>query len=592
MDQIDPKVKALVSAIGEAETGPSSPQAYETRGKSGEFGRYQFMPDTYKAYAKKYLGDENAAPSVENQNKIAYSFVKEKKDAGFNPAQIASMWNAGEAKPNAYRENYRGVNSQGVEYDTPAYVQKVSQYYQQKSQPGVQTSYNPSPYSAGAVPGFANFSGIKQDEKEAVDTSTLGGQLTKRGNDIAGALTQTGQGIGELSKGDIFGAAKDVGSGILQTAGGLAGGVGDVIGAGLGLIPGVKQAEEVVGKGIGALAQTEPGQAIVRGAQDFATKHPTAAKDIEAVVNIAGLAGGGIGGKVVKEAATEGLTQAARQGILGGVVKAGAEKSALKEAEKMLESNVTKGQVKSAVRSGRVKTEGGVPGIVADQAKQDSVNEVAQAIMEGKIPKGTVTDKAGAIKKAADDMAIDLEEKLGSMEITPIVHQDEIDGLLESALKKIGEDPTMVGNAGESATRILVKFKSFLPQGTDVTALDILKARKKLDSWISGLSGGGSVFDPTYENAKTIALRSIRQGANDLIAEKAPDVAVKELLKRQSNLYRALDYIVPNVKKDIGSTPLSRFSARHPKVVGAGKEALKYGLIGTGLGAATRFLGE
>lgn len=128
---LDPKVKNLVSAIGRAETGNPTPQSYTQRGASGEFGRYQFMPDTYKAYAKKYLGDENAQPTVENQNKIAYSFVKEKKDAGFNPAQIASMWNAGEGRPNAYKENFRGVNAQGVAYDTPAYAAKVSQYYNQ-----------------------------------------------------------------------------------------------------------------------------------------------------------------------------------------------------------------------------------------------------------------------------------------------------------------------------------------------------------------------------------------------------------------------------------------------------------------------------
>lgn len=129
MEPIDPQVKNLVSAIGRAETGTPNPKAYIQKGASGEFGRYQFVPGTYKSYAKKYLGNENAEPNVENQNKIAYSFVKEKKDAGYNPAQIASMWNAGEGRPNAYKENHKGVNSKGVQYDTPAYVAKVSKYY-------------------------------------------------------------------------------------------------------------------------------------------------------------------------------------------------------------------------------------------------------------------------------------------------------------------------------------------------------------------------------------------------------------------------------------------------------------------------------
>lgn len=129
METLDPTIFALTKAIKYSETGGGN--TYTATGQSGEFGAYQFMPSTYKLYAKKYLGDENAQPSMENQNKIAYSFVKEKKESGFNPAQIASMWNAGEGRPNAYRENWRGTNSKGVSYDTPAYAAKVSKYYQQ-----------------------------------------------------------------------------------------------------------------------------------------------------------------------------------------------------------------------------------------------------------------------------------------------------------------------------------------------------------------------------------------------------------------------------------------------------------------------------
>jgi hypothetical protein len=129
--QIDPKIKNLVSAIGQAETGTSSPDAYTKRGASGEFGRYQFMPDTWKMWAKEHLGDENAQPTIENQNKVAYAQVKQWKDEGLNPAQIASKWNSG--NENAYKQGVRGTNSQGVTYDVPAYTQKVSQYYQQLS---------------------------------------------------------------------------------------------------------------------------------------------------------------------------------------------------------------------------------------------------------------------------------------------------------------------------------------------------------------------------------------------------------------------------------------------------------------------------
>lgn len=131
MDTIDPQVKNLVTAIGRAETGENNPNAYTQKGPSGEFGRYQYIPDTWKLYAGEVLGDPNAQMSIENQNKVTYEKVKKWKEQGYNPAQIASMWNAGEQKPNAYKENYRGVNEFGVQYDTPAYVENVSKFYNQ-----------------------------------------------------------------------------------------------------------------------------------------------------------------------------------------------------------------------------------------------------------------------------------------------------------------------------------------------------------------------------------------------------------------------------------------------------------------------------
>lgn len=132
-NQLDPNVVAAAKALRQTETGDSK-DPYTQKGQSGEFGAYQFMPATYKNYAQKYLGNADAPPTVENQNKIAYSFIKEKKDEGYNPAQIASMWNAGEGKPDAYKEGFSGTNAQGVHYDTPAYVAKFSANYQQFKQ--------------------------------------------------------------------------------------------------------------------------------------------------------------------------------------------------------------------------------------------------------------------------------------------------------------------------------------------------------------------------------------------------------------------------------------------------------------------------
>ena len=145
---LDPKVKNLAMAIRQAESGGD----YNASGASTENGAYQFMPETWKAWSGKYLGDSNAEMSRENQNKVAYSRIKEWKDAGFQPAQIASMWNAGEGRPNAYKENWRGTNSMGVKYDTPAYVEKVKKYHNEikAGQPQIAPVSRPAAGGMGA----------------------------------------------------------------------------------------------------------------------------------------------------------------------------------------------------------------------------------------------------------------------------------------------------------------------------------------------------------------------------------------------------------------------------------------------------------
>lgn len=125
-NQLDPQALALAKAIRRTETGGHK-DPYNARGASGEFGAFQFMPATYKSLAQKHLGNPNAAPTVENQNKIVYSEIKKLKDQGYNPAQIASIWNSG--KPDRYKTGGVGVNKYGVSYNVPQYVSKVSQNY-------------------------------------------------------------------------------------------------------------------------------------------------------------------------------------------------------------------------------------------------------------------------------------------------------------------------------------------------------------------------------------------------------------------------------------------------------------------------------
>lgn len=118
--QLDPTILNLTKAIRKAEgfNGDSN-----IRGKAGEWGAYQFMPETWDRYAKELgVKAQFGQASLVQQNEVAYKKFKQWKDAGYNVGQIASMWNAGEGRPNAYAENWRKTDPKTGEviYDTPA----------------------------------------------------------------------------------------------------------------------------------------------------------------------------------------------------------------------------------------------------------------------------------------------------------------------------------------------------------------------------------------------------------------------------------------------------------------------------------------
>lgn len=138
-ETLDPQAVALAKAIRQVESGGN----FKARGKSGEFGAYQFTPQTWAKVAQKYgIATTIDKATPEQQNEAAYKQIKDWKDQGFNPGQIASMWNAGEGEPNAYTGKFSngkeamGVNKYGVQYNVPAYAKSVATAYQTLKQGG------------------------------------------------------------------------------------------------------------------------------------------------------------------------------------------------------------------------------------------------------------------------------------------------------------------------------------------------------------------------------------------------------------------------------------------------------------------------
>lgn len=147
---LDPQAVALAQAIRQTESNGN----FTAQGKSGEYGAYQWEPGTWatqSAAAGVNVPLEDATPAQQNQ--VAYTQIKQWKDAGYNVGQIASMWNAGAGDPDAYLNGNKGTNSSGVSYDTQAYAQKVATAYQQfKTQQPAQTPQTPAT-GANTTPG-------------------------------------------------------------------------------------------------------------------------------------------------------------------------------------------------------------------------------------------------------------------------------------------------------------------------------------------------------------------------------------------------------------------------------------------------------
>lgn len=106
---------AIAKAILSAESGGD----YGARGASGESGGYQFMPATWKGWAGDYLGDPNAPMTKANQDAVARAKISDWLAQGYNPEQIALLWNGGEPR------RKKGVNQHGVPYDSGAYADRV-----------------------------------------------------------------------------------------------------------------------------------------------------------------------------------------------------------------------------------------------------------------------------------------------------------------------------------------------------------------------------------------------------------------------------------------------------------------------------------
>jgi len=63
-----PGLERFMGAVARVESGGNHKAVNKT---SGAYGRYQIMPDNWRAWARRYLGNANAKPTLANQEKVA-----------------------------------------------------------------------------------------------------------------------------------------------------------------------------------------------------------------------------------------------------------------------------------------------------------------------------------------------------------------------------------------------------------------------------------------------------------------------------------------------------------------------------------------
>lgn len=191
---LDPKIVTLAQSIRQVESNNN----FQAQGKSGEYGAYQFMPDTWAADSKTYLGQsvpiDQATPA--QQNEVAYKSLAAAAAAhpDWNVGNFASWWNAGD--PQAYLNNHVGTNAEGVSYDTPAYAEKVATTYQQlKAQNQTQVPQTPTPGTTPTAP--PSIGGFLQN--------TVQSGANFAGNLVNAAIhpLQTVQGLGSIAAGGL-----------------------------------------------------------------------------------------------------------------------------------------------------------------------------------------------------------------------------------------------------------------------------------------------------------------------------------------------------------------------------------------------------
>lgn len=565
--QLDQDAVNLAKAIRQTESGGD----FKARGKSGEYGAYQFTPPTWDSYSKKHGINarlEEATP--EQQNEVAYKQIKEWKDQGYNPGQIASLWNSG--KPDAYLDtSYKGKNKLGVSYDVPKYAESVAKAYQQ-IKAGGQVGVDPQNPSS-----IANTTPIEKPQGEGLlggIVSSITDPISQLGGTLKNISEQGGAYIGHLLGGNGNVAP-------ITQVGGLTGNKVDTLGyLNNERLSGIDTTKQVVGN----VLQNASNMILPEGKEALAAAGVLrkAYQGAKTFGKIGALQGGGQAleeGKSVKEAGGQALESGLTSGLLGGGLGiAGGLLS--KGANTIKDSGILQG------------TKG-----IGERAKQEFVSAVDSGL--GKHGKGTGetmfdygidhnqtgNDAAYQIRnEIADKAENNLTEILkGQNNYTPVNQWlSESFGNIKSGTGNYGAIKKYIENHIQDVIENDPKYKSILIKDAQgrLSLPDWALNELKQQNWVN------SRFNPLGDPSSTIkaeANQAMGRAGRKIIENNTKGINVGDYNKELGRLYNAADILEKKGDKPIFSEKSSHFIS---KILG-GMVGSHQGVIGALVGAQT-----
>lgn len=375
---------------------------------------------------------------------------------------------------------------------------------------------------------------------------------------------------------DKYGMNKQgLASSVLQTAGEATGALTDIG------MEGVKRVlpswiKEPIKTGIKAVAGAEPVQDIAKGYSDWAEKHPEAAANLEATMNVGSVL-------PIEKLAGAGLKAT---GKTASMIGKGLEESATKKAANILKEhalNLVKPIETKATKLADVarttETGKGIlkKSIIEPTTKEKLMAKVVENV-PGIHPEKTFQQNYNIIAEHSKSLADKLKKEVASYKIS--IPRQEMINTLKNAAKTLKNSPLIVGDAEKMANKLLSGAKSFIDRNPG-TAEGLFQARKDFDSWVK--SQKPTIFDAKSEGALQIANREIRNGFNDLLDKKIPGVGLKGKLSEQHHLLDAVANIAPKAAEE-ANTAIGRAFQKAKNVIGTRNEAFNTAAATLGLG--------